>query len=115
MGDLDEINDIKNERNKNKPLAIEDKKAASESLAKRFNRSFTDAIELYDPAKAQKKKDHTKSDSEDEKEDFWKSECISRKRNLSLNSAGDAVVNIADPSQRQALAIKDKEEDGVLA
>merc|ERR1712159_109885 len=57
--DLDEINDIHN-KSENKVLAIEDRKTASESLTKRLNRSQSDAIEL-----AKKRKDHTKSDSED--------------------------------------------------
>merc|ERR1712224_43427 len=56
--DLDEINDIHN-KSENKVLALEDRKAASESLTKRLNRSQSDAIEL-----AKKRKDHTKSDSE---------------------------------------------------
>merc|ERR1711988_1325489 len=51
----------------------------------------------------------------EEDKNFWKSECISRKRNLSLNSEGNAVVNIADPNQRQLLALKDKDNDAAEA
>merc|ERR1712178_566454 len=82
--DLNEINDINGK--KSSVLMLEDKKTTSESLAKRFDRK---ADELIDQ--------QNKIDEDDP--DFWKSECISRKRNLSLNSEGDAVINIADPKK----------------
>lgn len=87
--DLNEINDINGK--KSQVLMLEDKKTVSESLAKRFDRKADELIEQQNKA------------DESDDPDFWRSECISRKRNLSLNSDGDAVINIADPKKAKVV------------